>query len=79
MVERGGSMRVLFHAFSMAGYGIFAAMLRDMAAPGCKPCVADVCGAVFDSAPQIAVPPPPPPATPTLEFPKRHAPAMLLA
>lgn len=55
VVEAGGSPRMLFHAFSMAGWGVFAAMLRDMAASGGAPRLRDICGAVVDSAPQIAV------------------------
>ncbi|KAK9826764.1 hypothetical protein WJX81_007288 [Elliptochloris bilobata] len=55
VVQRGGSTRVLFHAFSMAGWTLYGALLRDMAAARCSPCIADVCGVVLDSTPQIAI------------------------
>lgn len=55
MTQHGGSPRILFHVFSMAGWSLFAVMLRDMAISGCAPRLRDVCGAVVDSAPQIAV------------------------
>ena len=59
VVQHGGSLRILFHVFSMAGWGLFGAMLRDMAISGAAPRLSDVCGAVVDSAPQIAVHGPP--------------------
>lgn len=59
VVQHGGNPRILFHVFSMAGWGLFGAMLRDMAISGAAPRLSDVCGAVVDSAPQIAVHGPP--------------------
>lgn len=55
VAQHGGNPRILFHVFSMAGWGLFGAMLRDMAVSGAAPRLSDVCGAVVDSAPQIAV------------------------
>lgn len=51
VVERGGSARLLFHVFSMAGWMLFGVMLRDMANSACAPHLSDICGLVVDSAP----------------------------
>ena len=51
VVERGGSARLLFHVFSMAGWMLFGVMLRDMASSACAPHLSDICGLIVDSAP----------------------------
>ena len=55
VVERGGSARLLFHVFSMAGWMLFGVMLRDMAQSACAPHLSDICGLVVDSAPVTTV------------------------
>ena len=55
MVQRGGSARIVFHAFSMVGWSLYSVLLRDLAAARGSPRMADVCGAVLDSAPETAV------------------------
>ena len=55
VVQRGGSARVIFHAFSMVGWSLYSLLLREMAAAQSSPRMADVCGVVLDSTPDTAV------------------------
>ena len=55
VVQRGGSARIAFHAFSMVGWSLYSLLLQDLAAARGSPRMADVCGAVLDSAPETAV------------------------
>lgn len=55
VVQRGGSARVTFHAFSMLGWSLYSLLLQDMAAARSSPRIADVCGVVLDSTPDTAV------------------------
>ena len=55
VVQRGGSARIAFHAFSMVGWSLYSLLLQDLAAARASPRMADVCGAVIDSAPDTAV------------------------
>ena len=54
-MQRGGSARIVFHAFSMVGWSLYSLLLQDLAAARSSPAMADVCGAVLDSAPETAV------------------------
>ena len=54
-MQRGGSARIVFHAFSMVGWSLYSILLQGLAAARGSPAMADVCGVVLDSAPETAV------------------------